>query len=211
MLYKDIIENIPDGLIAFDNNLKCIYINQAASTIITGNIIGQNIQETDLAKDSRLFHACNEVMEKQKDAFIDTYYHKESDKWFEIRVYPLTVGLSIYFRDITEKKKAKEEASKCSQRLDHYLQIFPDCLFEWDIETGELWANEEYKKELYGRSKNDPVPSRQEWLGRVHPNDFELKIKNWRMFLLLISLIGNLNTGLKRMTVNILSSLPGSM
>ena len=42
----------------------------------------------------------------QKPAFLEDYY-APLDRWFENRIYPSPEGLSVYFQDITRRKKAE--------------------------------------------------------------------------------------------------------
>ena len=35
-------------------------------------------------------------------------YYPPLETWFEVRAYPSADGLSVYFRDVTERKRAEE-------------------------------------------------------------------------------------------------------
>jgi hypothetical protein len=43
-------------------------------------------------------------MYNQGTVSFEEYYPEPLDAWFEVRVYPSETGLSVYFRDITERK-----------------------------------------------------------------------------------------------------------
>ena len=41
-----------------------------------------------------------------------------SADWFEMRIYPTSAGISIYFRDINERKRVEEESERRANLLD---------------------------------------------------------------------------------------------
>jgi PAS domain S-box-containing protein len=59
------------------------------------------------------YHAYHKAFETQQYLYLEEHY-KPYDLWFENHIYPSPNGLSIYFRDITESKKAAQriEASE---------------------------------------------------------------------------------------------------
>ena len=58
------------------------------------------------------------------------------------------------FTDITQIKEAQREKLRYQQRFELAASATQDVLFEWDIETGEYWANDAFEK-VYGY----PAPS----------------------------------------------------
>ena len=77
---------------------------------------------------------------------------------------------SMIIRDITERKIAEEALRKSYDRFEMISRTTNDAVWEWNIETGELWANETHQL-LYGLKPGDPVPSEMEWRERIHPDD----------------------------------------
>jgi PAS domain S-box-containing protein len=47
----------------------------------------------------------------------EAYYPPPLDAWYEVRAYPGPDGLSVYFVDVTERKRAEESARRAAQRL----------------------------------------------------------------------------------------------
>ncbi len=78
-------------------------------------------------------------------------------------------GLMI---DITEKKIVEEALELSVERFETISGITHDAIWDWNIETGELWANEIHQQ-LYGLGKKDTVPVMEEWQQRIHPDDRE--------------------------------------
>jgi PAS domain S-box-containing protein len=96
----------------------------------------------------------------------------------EITVKMLADGKVIAFaRDITDSKKTEKEIKRSNERFKLIGQATNDVIWEWNLETNELWGNEMHQQ-LYGLTLADPVPADDEWKRRLHADDRERVIKN---------------------------------
>ncbi len=86
---------------------------------------------------------------------------------------PAVLGTGI---DINERKKAEEAIKKSNERFELIAEATNDGLWDWNLETGQLWGNEVHQQ-LYGLTLADPVPNHEEWKKRIHPEDRERTIK----------------------------------
>jgi PAS domain S-box-containing protein len=50
------------------------------------------------------------------------------DRWIEAHIYPSETGLSIYFNDITERKRTQLKLSESERRLHTIIQVEPECV-----------------------------------------------------------------------------------
>lgn len=80
---------------------------------------------------------------------------------------PAMLGTGI---NISDRKKADAELNKSIERFELIAVTTNDALWEWNLETNELWANKMHQH-LYGLSPADPVPGEKEWKQRIHPDD----------------------------------------
>lgn len=80
---------------------------------------------------------------------------------------------SLIIRDVTERKRIEEAVIHSNKRFEMISRTTNDAIWEWDITTGEKWANENHQL-LYGLSVDDPVPEEYVWRNRIHPDDREL-------------------------------------
>lgn len=96
--------------------------------------------------------------------------------WYQVSMFPvrdddgIIYGVYIYTKDITGKKTAEEKLRQSVNRFEMISLAVNDALWEWDLETGELWANETHQR-LYGLTIDDPVPTEEIWLEHVHPDE----------------------------------------
>lgn len=77
---------------------------------------------------------------------------------------------SMIIRDITERKRIEQEIINSNQRFEMIARTTNDAVWEWNLLTGEKWANETHQA-LYGLTKADPVPDELTWRSRIHPDD----------------------------------------
>lgn len=115
-----ILESIGDGFFAVDDDFTVTYWNQRAEELLhtpRESIIGKNLWKIfEDAKNTRSFTAYREVIENKSPIQFQDYYDA-LDKWFEVSAYPAGNGLSVFFMDISERKRASENLRKLNQSL----------------------------------------------------------------------------------------------
>jgi PAS domain S-box-containing protein len=117
----EILESIDDGFFAIDREWNYIYINQRAAQaggLNPEDLIGKNLWErwphilgTQLEKYYR------QVMEERFPISFE-YQGIMTGTWYEIRVYPSVVGISVYWIDITTRKQMEKRLAYKSLLLN---------------------------------------------------------------------------------------------
>jgi PAS domain S-box-containing protein len=59
-------------------------------------------------------------------------YFSKIDKWYEDLIYPSTDGVSVYYHDITERKKAEISLEIAHEKLSYHLSNTPMAVVEFD-------------------------------------------------------------------------------
>jgi len=110
--YRELTESISDIFFAMDKNLKYTYWNKASEKL-TGisakDAIGKSLTEIfpDI-KGTKIEQFYKKVLRtKQPQSFLKKYRVKDKDFVFEISAYPTMAGLSVFVKDITERKKSE--------------------------------------------------------------------------------------------------------
>ncbi len=109
---RDILENTTDGFVALDFSWRFTYVNPEAERLLgrtREELIGGEIWEkfpelcgTEFEKNYRRVMAQQESIEFEASDPAET-------KWFEVHCYPSGGGVSAFFRDVTERKRAEDE------------------------------------------------------------------------------------------------------
>lgn len=87
----------------------------------------------------------------------------------------------IEFIDISERKKAEERVRISEERLRYVFEATNDALWDWNIESKELFFSKRYYTML-GFKPNEFEPSIRDWRKALHPEDqvwFNRDIRNF--------------------------------
>ena len=168
-----ILERISDAFVALDSNWRYTYVNQQAAEIFgrrPEDLIGRHIwTEFPEGIGQPFYHAYYRAIAEQVPIEIEEYY-PPYDRWFHNRIYPSQDGLSIFFQDITERKRDQERLRESERRLAESQRIARLGSWEWNIETGEVsWSREMMR--LVGWDTQGPAPSYENTHALVHPDD----------------------------------------
>lgn len=104
---KDILESISDGFFALDSEWKFIYINKKAEKLIQrkkSELLGKNVRDCFNDEEANWFYEHYEIAQKTGKVQSFEVHVARVDKWFEMKVFPLKKGLTIYFSDVTSRK-----------------------------------------------------------------------------------------------------------
>nr|WP_278002813.1 ATP-binding protein [Nodosilinea sp. LEGE 06152] len=115
---QNILEGITDGFFTLDHEWRYIYINQSAETLLGKrrmDLLGKTIwEEPPAVIDPSVETTIRQAVAEQTTVDSEVF-NAPLDTWFEVHCYPLLEGVSIYFRDISDRKQAE---AKRKQLLD---------------------------------------------------------------------------------------------
>ena len=124
---RNILASITDAFFAIDEHWRVTYLNANAERLLRrpkDKLLGRNIwDEFPVAFHSAIYVNCHKAVTTQTPVEFEEYY-PPFETWFEVHAYPYDRGLSVYFRDISERKRTEERISY----LAHYdsLTGFPN-------------------------------------------------------------------------------------
>jgi PAS domain S-box-containing protein len=109
----DVLERVSDAFVALDNQWRYTYVNRQAAELFgtdPEHLLGQHIWTVYPEGIGQPFQqAYVKAMAEQVFIQIESYY-EPWDRWFENRIYPSAEGVSIFFHEITDRKRAEETA-----------------------------------------------------------------------------------------------------
>ena len=134
-ILSETFERITDAFVALDKNWCYTYMNKKAGEIfnqVSEDMIGKNIWTEFPERIGQPFYlAYHRAMEVQRYIYLEEYY-PPYDRWFENHIYPSPDGLSIFFRDITEKKKAEIIIKESEAKYRMLIEQASDGIFITD-------------------------------------------------------------------------------
>lgn len=133
---ENILESISGGFFALDTEYRITYWNKAAAEgtgLEAKDVLGQNVFSVfPNAAGATLGEKYRLAMEtKTFQSFETSYKDERFEAWYDIRIYPAETGLSVFFQDVTEKKRdlrQKEMLVEISQAINDSKHLDELCL-----------------------------------------------------------------------------------
>ncbi len=189
----DILESISDAFFSLSHEWIFTYLNAQAEQLLQRpreELIGRNIWDTFPEIFNFIFYQMyHKAMTEGVPVHFEVRY-PPLDTWFEIHAHPTPDGLSVYFRNINERKRAEEElkararqqaaVAELSQRalagtdladlMNYAVALIAQTLIVDYSETLELLPDDNrlllrtgtgWKKGLVGHATVDAIPDSQ--------------------------------------------------
>ncbi|MEO8768439.1 MAG: PAS domain S-box protein [Ferruginibacter sp.] len=183
-----VFERITDAFIALDNDWRYVYVNSKAGEMhnrdpkqLIGKIIWNEFPDV---VDEPFYYALQEAKRTRKSQRLELYFSK-TDKWFEDLIYPSADGMSVYYHDITEKKKAEQRLLASEQDLkisnERFMLVAKatnDAVWDWDMETDIIWGNESFCT-IFEIKANEQITF-EEFISRLHTDDKDAFLTNFK-------------------------------
>ncbi len=176
--YETAMSVTSDGIHILDENGNIVEANQAfcdslgytQKEIKLLNVINwdTNFSEASLKEKLDRFNDTTTVFETQ-------HRHKDGAIFdVGISAIKLFIDENAYYwcssRNITERKQAEKSIQDSEFRWKFALEGAGDGVWDWNIQTDE--ASYSYRwKDMLGYAEDDILPSNDEWVKRIHPDD----------------------------------------
>jgi len=166
--------SMTDAFMAFDRDWRYLYVNDKAREFTQRSredLLGHTLWEVfPEVIGTKLETALRSVANQHEPKHFEFQFSSQGT-WFEFHAYPSGDGVSVYSRDITLEKHAKEEISKAEERLKlittttdvgtWYCDL-PFDVLEWSLKTKEhFWL------------PPDATVTIDTFYQRLHPDDRE--------------------------------------
>ena len=172
----DVFDRITDGFFALDGEWRFTYLNERAERILdhrAEELVGTRLFEAfPTAEDNVFSEYYREALASNEPVDFEAY-SKLADGWLRVHAYPSETGLSVYFRDVTERKLMEQELRAREQKLRHLTAHLEDVVWMATPEKDEmLYVNPAYE-EVWGRSRESLYESPMSFTESIHPEDRE--------------------------------------
>ncbi|GAP98769.1 PAS domain S-box protein [Leptolyngbya sp. NIES-2104] len=116
---RNILDSISDGFFALDDQWRFTYVNQAAE-LLTGRLVSEILGSSFwdefpsvIGTEFEVLHL--RAMHDRVSGSVTAFY-PDHDRWYEVSSYPAENGIIIYFRNVSDLKRAEVERERLLQR-----------------------------------------------------------------------------------------------
>jgi len=177
---REVLDAMSEGFIVMDQQFRIVDIN-AEGVRIDGrsrdDIVGQTCWAVwPAGAGSVLEGAYRRVATERVALQLRHHYIGEGrDIWLEIKAYPVTDGLAVFYRDVTELENANEALCRSEARFRAAVQA-----------VGVLWTNDAEGRmhglqpgwsDLTGQTEAEYQGFG--WASAVHPDDAQATVDSW--------------------------------
>ncbi|WP_066637416.1 PAS domain S-box protein [Desulfolucanica intricata] len=142
-----ILENITDAFFTLDKEWRFVYINSETERLWERNreeLIGKVYWDVFPSINPIFREKYNLSLSQQIPVHFEAFSYSYN-KWSEVHVYPSKEGLSIYFRDISDRKRTEEKLRYSEELFSKAFNSSPSMIFikrfrDWRyIDVNESW------------------------------------------------------------------------
>ncbi len=141
---RAILQSITDAFCSFDRDWRFIYVNQEAEKLMgssRGYLLGKNHWDeypdtlgTEVERNYR--RAVSENVTIKFEVF-----YAPHDRWYEIHAYPSPEGLSVYFKDVSQQRRADAALRESEEKLRLLADTIPQLAWMARPDGYIFWYN----------------------------------------------------------------------
>jgi diguanylate cyclase (GGDEF)-like protein/PAS domain S-box-containing protein len=167
-----VLESTTDCVFFLNDRWEFVLLNQRAiDEIAQGrHLIGQTLWDAfPEAKGSAFEQHYELAMSKRIQVRFEAYFGPLA-AWYEVQANPTMDGLSVWFRNITERKNAKALLQSQDDRFRLAAKATNDLIWDWNFDTNVIqWG--EALNNLFGYELDQFGTDVSWWESQVHPDD----------------------------------------
>ncbi len=154
-----ILETIGDGFFAVDNNWKVTYWNHHAEESfgkLKHEMIGQHLWElfpTSINTES--YKKYHQAFETNRIVHFEDYY-PPLKRWYDVSAYPSNNNLSVFFKDITHRKKIEQDIRESEEVRRLVIDSAMDAIICMDT-SGIITVWNPQAEKVFGWKENEMI------------------------------------------------------
>lgn len=162
----EILESITDAFFAIDRDWCFSYANPQTEQLLNRDpkdFIGKNMWEEFPGLAGTEFETAYRAAMNENLQTAFTAYYPDHERWYEVRVFPSASGITIYFRNVTNRIQTEEnlrtvqvETERQRRLYDTILSNTPDLAYVWDLDHRFTYVNEGLLK-MWGKTWDESI------------------------------------------------------
>ncbi|MBM5804956.1 MAG: PAS domain S-box protein [Candidatus Verstraetearchaeota archaeon] len=157
--YRELADSITEVFFALDDELRITYWNRA-SEILTGTPAKEAIGRSHhalfpTAREAKVEALYMDVLRTQQPKFLVAQFDvRGRDCSFEISAYPSKSGLSVFVRDITDRKRMEEALRKSEEKYRELVENANSIILKFD-RKGTILSMNEFGQKFFGFTEEE--------------------------------------------------------
>ncbi len=119
---EQILESISDAFYVLDRDFRFRHLNRKAEGVMGQGLVGRNIWEAFPEAARNEIRPAYETAMAKGEAVAFVVFYPPLDTWFDVNVYPFEGGLSVFFRDVSEKVEMEAKLHQ-AQKMEAVGQL----------------------------------------------------------------------------------------
>lgn len=145
-----VLDSITDGLAILDHDWRYTYLSETGAKLLgirSEDVIGKCLWDLYPDAEELAFgRQYRQAVQTGVATHVEEFYPEPLNMWIECHCYPSQDGLSVYFRDVTDRRRAQDAALESERRINALLEATPVGLAYADASGRVLVMNIEARR-----------------------------------------------------------------
>ena len=141
------LDSISEGFFILDRDWRFVFVNPAAERFILKSrdeLVGSTLWESFPEASDRLFgREYRRAVAEHVPVEFEEFYPEPLNAWYEVRAYPSPEGLSVFFRDVTARRRIEEALRRSEARYQSLFNAMDQGFALFDVVNDESGAPRE--------------------------------------------------------------------